>query len=234
MNHQSQIDDMATIRYPPSTPVDRVSTALPSIAGGDTEEGSDESDFDFSNFSNSPDPAKRHTSDASKSTSRNVSAKQDGSSICSFGLAVEEEKKPKKGFKKHASFSAPESVKEVEDSDTQAQQSDVDRMSGPIDDIIARSTPLPSYMLNFERPRSSCDSLSWNALPLALNSSFHCEGMHQIHCLIFIIVSLTEKQNSFQGYTGEDIQSEVYMPLGHCYRACITCCTTEFCDGRSN
>ncbi|XP_065914014.1 uncharacterized protein [Dysidea avara] len=192
MNHQSQIDDMATIRYPPSTPVDRVSTALPSIAGGDTEEGSDESDFDFSNFSNSPDPAKRHTSDASKSTSRNVSAKQDGSSICSFGLAVEEEKKPKKGFKKHASFSAPESVKEVEDSDTQAQQSDVDRMSGPIDDIIARSTPLPSYMLNFERPRSSCDSLSWNALPLALNSSFHCE----------------EKQNSFQGYTGEDIQSE--------------------------
>jgi len=161
------MDEMAANRYPPSTPVDRISTALPSIAGGDTEvEESDESDFDFSNSSNSPDLIKRRTSDVSKS---NV-----GSSICS--AVVEEEKKPKKCFKKHTSFSAPESVKEVEDSVTQPQQSDMDRMNGPTDNIISRSTPLPSYMVNFERPRSSCDSLSWKALPLALNTCFHSKG----------------------------------------------------------
>ena len=171
MSHQSQMDEMAANRYPPSTPVDRIST-LPSIAGGDTEvEGSDESDFDFSNSSNSPDLTKRRTSDVSKS---NV-----GSSICS--AVVEEEKKPKKCFKKRTSFSAPESVKEVEDSVTQTQQSD--RMSGPTDDIISRSTPLPSYMLNFERPRSSCDSLSWKALPLALNTCFHSKGTSYVLAL---------------------------------------------------
>jgi len=172
------MDDMAVNRYPPSTPIDRTSTALPSITGGDTEEGSDEeSDFDFSNFSNSPDLIKRRTSDASKS---NV-----GSSICSS--AVEEEKKPKKGFKKCASFSAPESVKEVEYSDSQVYQSDVDRMSSPID-IISRSTPLPNYMLNFERPRSSCDSLSWKALPLAVNTCFHSKGTWAwIQCIYLLL-----------------------------------------------
>jgi len=165
---------MGANRYPPSTPIDRVSTTLPSIAGGETEDGSDESDFDFSNFSYSPDPTKHRASDASNSTSRNVSAKQDGSSVCSFNQAVvNKEKKPKKGFKKRASFQAQESVKEVEDSDAQEQQSDVDRIGCPRDDA---STPLPGYMLNFERPRSSCDSLSWNALPLALNTSFHSKG----------------------------------------------------------
>ena len=101
--HQPQMDSN---HHPPSTPIDQISTALPSVVADE----SDESDSDLSTSSSSPN------------------------------------------IKEH----------KVEQDSSQSYYS----TDTSVDD-----------RLNFERPKSGCDGLSWNALPLAINSSFLSKRM---------------------------------------------------------
>jgi len=134
--HQPQMDSN---HHPPSTPIDQISTALPSVVADE----SDESDSDLSTSSSSPN-IKEHK------------VEQDSSqSYYSTDTSVDD--------------------RTIESSRKNISLSNV----GEVDTDTATDKPvtLPSYMLNFERPKSGCDGLSWNALPLAINSSFLSKRM---------------------------------------------------------
>ena len=145
--HQSQMDSN---RHPPSTPLDQISTALPSVAADE----SDESDSDLSNSSSSPDVKGHDISNVKQDSTSNF--KQDSrQSYYSTDTSVDD--RTIESSRKHVTLSTVANVGETNTSD--------------------KPVTLPSYMLNFERPKSGCDSLSWNALPLAINSSFLSKRM---------------------------------------------------------
>lgn len=160
--HKSQMGE----HYSPSTPFDQISTALPSAAADDTDD-TDESDSELCTSSNSPD-VKEH-SDV-KQDSRQSYYSTDTS--LQNGVDDRTIESPKK-LKKQVSLTTTESADEIDVTTTVQGHSLSDEMA-------AMPTNLPGYILNFERPRSSCDSLSWNALPLAINSSFLSKRMQII------------------------------------------------------
>ena len=143
--HRSQMDN----RYPPSTPMDRVSTALPSVAA-------DDSDSDLCNSSNSSS-VDEHGSDNVKQHSRQSYYSTDNS------LQIRTDDRTK------SSVNEQLPLDKTDVTDTVATQG--------LDVLDVADAPLPSYILNFERPKSGCDRLSWSALPLAINSSFFSKRM---------------------------------------------------------
>lgn len=147
VEHQSQMDN----RYPPSTPMDQVSTALPSVTA-------DESDSDICD--SSPEINEYST----KQESRQSYYSSDTS------LQIAADNTTLERSKKQVSMSANENVIEINTTAVQGSSVSHETVDKP-------ATPLPTYMLNFERPKSGCDSLSWNALPLAINSNFLTKRM---------------------------------------------------------
>lgn len=132
--HRSQMDNR-----PPSTPMDRVSTAIPSVAA-------DDSDSDLCDSSNS--------SSVDEYDSGNV-----------------------KQHSRQSYYSRDDSLQiRTDDRTTKSSLNDV-TATQRLDNADAKPVPLPSYILNFERPKSDCDRLSWSALPLAINSSFFSKRM---------------------------------------------------------
>lgn len=132
--------------------MDQISTALPSVAADET----DDSDSDIYDSSSSPGGNEHST----KQDSRQSYYSTDTS------LQIALDSRIKESSKKQVSLPNNENTNGI-DATTNAQGSSV------LDDEISpKPVSLPSYILNFERPKSSCDSLSWNALPLAIYSSF--------------------------------------------------------------
>lgn len=152
--HQSQMGN----RYPPSTPMDRVSTALPSVAA-------DDSDSDLCNSSSSSS-VDEHCSGNVKQDSRQSYYSTDNS------LQIRADDRTTKSSPNEQLL-----LDKIDVTDTAATQDVSD----------ANPVPLPSYILNFERPKSGCDRLSWSALPLAINSSFFSKRM-QLRTLCSFIV----------------------------------------------
>lgn len=148
--HQLQMDSN---RHPSSTPIDQVSTALPSVAA-------DESDSDLSNSSSCTDVKEHNTSNV----------KQD---YYSTDTSVDD--RTRENSRKYITLLTVPNVDEIDTTTTATHK------------LNASDKPvtLPSYMLNFECPKSGCDRLSWNALPLAINSSFLSKRM-QLILRIFI------------------------------------------------
>lgn len=144
VEHQSQMND----RYLPSTPMDRVSTALPSVTADETD--------DSDSLCNSSDPSDVNEDNLKQDSSQSYSIDT------SFCIAADD--RATKSSKKQVSLSA---IENMGGADANAQDLNIS------DDTVT----LPSYMFNFERPRSGCDSLSWNALPLAVNSNFLSKRM---------------------------------------------------------
>lgn len=134
-------------RFPSSTRMDQISTAQPSVAA-------DESDSDLCDSSSSPDTTEQHRA---KQESRQSYCSTDSSfQIAVSNRAVERPKKK-------VSLSTIENVDGI----------DITAGLGVLDETDAKPcAAMPTYMLNFERPKSGFDSLSWNALPLAITSSF--------------------------------------------------------------
>lgn len=148
VEHQSQMNS----RYPPPTPMDQISTALPSVAADET----DDSDSDLCDSSSSPGSNEHST----KQDSRQSYYSTDTS------LQIAVDSRTKESSKKQVSLPNTENVNGI-DATTNAQGSSVSD-----DETSPKPVSFPSYILNFERPKSSCDSLSWNALPLAIYSNF--------------------------------------------------------------
>lgn len=146
VEHRSQMDS----RFPPSTPMDQISTAQPSVAA-------DESDSDLYDSSSSSDITEQHRT---KQESRQSYYSTDSS------LQIAIDNRTAERPKKKVSLSTIENVDGIDITATGQGLS-------VLDETGAKPTvAIPSYILNFERPKSGCDSLSWNALPLAITSSF--------------------------------------------------------------
>ena len=137
-------------RFPSSTRMDQISTAQPSVVA-------DESDSDLCDSSSSPDITEQHRA---KQESRQSYYSTDSSLQIAVGNRTAERPKKK------VSLSTTENVDGI---DITAPGQGL----GVLDETDAKPCAvIPTYMLNFERPKSGFDSLSWNALPLAITSSF--------------------------------------------------------------
>ena len=151
VEHRSQMDS----RFPPSTPMDQISTAQPSVTA-------DESDSDLYDSSSSSDITEQHRT---KQESRQSYYSTDSS------LQIAIDNRTAERPKKKVSLSTIENVDGIDITATGQGLS-------VLDETGAKPTvAIPSYILNFERPKSGCDSLSWNALPLAITSSFLSKRM---------------------------------------------------------
>ena len=156
--HCSQMNN----HYPPSTPMDQVSTALPSVAADET----DDSDSDLCNSSDS--------SDVNEHDVKLASRQSYYSTDTSLQNTADDDVRKAKSSSKQVSLSVIEK---------DAINSATSQELGVADGKDPKSPPLPSYMLNFERPKSGCDRHSWNALPLAIHSSFLSKRMYLLKCL---------------------------------------------------
>ena len=143
-------------RYPPSTPMDHISTALPSVAADDS---------DSDQLCNSSD-----SSDINEQGSGN--AKQDSRQSYYSADTPLQTRADDRTTNEQVSLSSTDNMHEIAATNTTTTQGLA--VSYVTDDKPAL---LPSYILNFERPKSGCDRLSWNALPLAINSSFLSKRM---------------------------------------------------------
>ena len=151
-------------RHPPSTPMDQVSTALPSVAADET----DDSDSDLCSSSDSSDAnnerdVKQGSRQSYYSTDTSLQNTTDDDDI-----------RRAKNSSKQVSLSVIE---------TDPFNIATSQELGVPDSRDPTSPPLPTYMLNFERPKSGCDRHSWNALPLAIHSSFLSKRMYLLKWL---------------------------------------------------
>ena len=150
-------------RHPPSTPMDQVSTALPSVAADET----DDSDSDLCSSSDSSDANNEHDV---KQGSRQSYYSTD----TSLQNTADDDIRKAKNSSKQVSLSVIE---------TDPFNIATSQELGVADGRDPTSPPLPTYMLNFERPKSGCDRHSWNALPLAIHSSFLSKRMYLLKWL---------------------------------------------------
>ena len=148
--HRSQMDN----RYPPSTPMDRISTALPSVAADD----SDNSESDLCNSSNSSSVNEHGSGNVKQGSGKSYYSTDTSHQIRADDRTIK------------SSLSTTDNMGEIDPTNTVTTQGL--GVSGDTD------ASLPSYIYNFERPKSGCDRLSWNALPLSINSSFLSKRTH--------------------------------------------------------